>query len=79
MTDIKSLRLPRAKVFAKINLRILRITNGLTLAEAAQQVGYSVSAYGKIERRDNGLNIRRTKDFCEFYGVEFNEIFEIIR
>jgi transcriptional regulator with XRE-family HTH domain len=51
---------------------------GLTLEKVAALAGYTTSAMGKIERRLNGINPKRTKYVLEALEMDFDDVFEIV-
>lgn len=66
------------KVYAKEDLREKRVKMGYTLTDLAERSGYTTSAFGKIERRKNGINPRRATKVLKALEVSFDDIFELI-
>lgn len=66
------------KVLAREDLRRTRLRKGLTLEKVAELSGYTTSAFGKIERRLNGISPGRTQHVLDALRMSFDEVFEIV-
>lgn len=69
---------PLLKIYAKENMRMIRMRKGFNLTEFAELAGYTTSSMGKIENRRNGISANRTQKVLDVLGVEFDDIFEFI-
>lgn len=66
------------KIFAKENLKFVRMKAGYTAVDLAKKMNVSKSTIGQIERRVNGASPAICKEITDILGVEFDEIFEIV-
>lgn len=67
------------KVYAKDDFRGIRVRKGLTLQQIAEKTGYTTSAFGKIERRLNGISPRRVETVLTVLEMSFDDCFELVR
>jgi transcriptional regulator with XRE-family HTH domain len=51
---------------------------GMTLEKVAELTGYTTSAFGKIERRLNGISPGKVERVLEALQMEFDDVFEIV-
>lgn len=58
-------------------LRRLRIERGLTKSGLAREVGVSHSSIVRAERQA-GVSPQTAKGICDYFGVEFKELFDIV-
>ena len=66
------------KVFAKENFKTTRIKSGFSLSGLADTLEMSKQALGQIERRSNGVAPENARRIVELFGVEFDDVFELI-
>jgi len=57
-------------------LKIARIKRGLYQNEVAESIGMHHAAYSQIEN-GKSAECKTAKKICDFFGVEFDDFFEI--
>lgn len=66
------------KVFAKEELRIIRIKKGITIAQIAEAAGITKQAISQFEKRKNGISPDKTQAIIVLLGVSFDDVFELV-
>ena len=66
------------KVIAKNTFRETRIKSGFSTVTLAEKIGTSKQNVGQIERRVNGIAPDKAKIVTELFGVNFDDIFELV-
>lgn len=56
------------------NIRRVRELKGLSQENMADELGMSVTGYGKIERNEVGISVERLMKICEVLDVGFEQI-----
>lgn len=59
-------------------IKELRVENGLSEEEVAKVLGVSCKLYCKIENGDISIKASQLVDFCKFFNISPDYIFEFI-
>lgn len=66
------------RVFAKDSFRTTRIKKGFTIVSLGKEIGLSKQMIGQIERKVNGVGPEKAKQIIDAFGVEFDDVFELV-